>query len=110
MFNFGLKKTRTNYGKHDCIRHRTSIGFINAGFFLRFLTKLKAQKNQYFDQTQGNLGKTQAKFPKISQKYQKRIRIRQVFAQKARKMPKISLKTQGNFPKTQFSGYPGRWG
>ena len=71
---------------------------------MRFLTKLKAQKTQYFDQTQGNLAKTQAKFPKIDPKYPIFFRIRQVFPRKARKRLKISLKTQGNLPKTQVYG------
>ena len=57
--------------------------------FFEIFDKTQAQKTQYFDQTQGNLPKAQAKFPKK-------------FPSKARNRLKISLKTQGNLPKTQF--------
>jgi len=40
-------------------------------FFPDFQKKIKTQKNpQYFDQSQGNLAKTQAKFPKSPQNIQ----------------------------------------
>jgi len=80
------------------------IAAFNQALFFPIFTKLKAPKTQYFDQTQGNLAKTQAKFPKIDPKYPIFFRNGQVFPQKARKRLKISLKTQGNLPKTRVYG------